>query len=172
MTGLWVLATPGKKTYSGMSRNEAIQTYQKMAYEEFDKQFEHYKDSEKIEKRKLYTVGRSQGVADSTMILLQISKWHKNLVCANLCSLVYTMNEYPQGEATNVTLLGFTADVSVQGWPIAENDIHRDLKEFYKKFGWKAKTVEIETDPQKTHKELDYLVLPTLAEVFKYGRNR
>jgi hypothetical protein len=158
-----VLASPKTETYKGIPREKVIQEYNRMAYEEFDKQFTPLLEPKIFEET--ISVPSSLDLRDEccrivsnlkrTAIDLEIGKWKDKPINASLFSLIYTSEDgYPYGEA--VYLRNLNREISIE----------RDLENFYKRFDWNVKLERLLEDPRNVEiKKLDNLLLPKLFQL-------
>ncbi len=170
-SAFWILAAPKKETYKKMTRTEAITAYKKMAWEDFDKQFKCDEEMQVKDERAIFLPHTEPNFLKRTFIKLEIvHEWKDNPAELHLTSLVYaTPDGHPYSEA-----------VHVKEYQTARHkriiDAKNDLQKFYKNHRWRTSIGPLEIDPMETKKEelrnLDDVVLPTLMQVFKYGRNK
>ncbi|MCW1296507.1 MAG: hypothetical protein OH319_02395 [Candidatus Parvarchaeota archaeon] len=160
-----VIAAPHVGTYTGLPREKIIIDYNKMAYDEFDKQFTPLLEPKIMEET--IEIPRDFDLRDEsckiihflkrTMIDVEIARWQDKPVNASLLSLIYTSEDgYPYGEADYIRNLN------------KEIDIAKDLENFYKRFNWNVRSEMLHKDLKNISvKKLDEMLLPKLLEISK-----
>lgn len=148
----WVIASPTDETYEGFLIEEIPKEYNRMAFEEFDKQFEEVPNPEMNDVLINFCTRNGYTELTRTLIKPELLTWHGKPVKATFFSCIYTKDGYPWGEAVNIT--NSTEDITIA----------RDLTNFYKSFNWNARLgVLSEVNPEnRPLKELDDILLKKL----------
>lgn len=155
----WVLAAPTKLTYAELSSEDIAEQYNKMAFEEFDKQFRKKPETESISEDSILVSNcRTTAKLKKTTIELEMEKWGDIPVNASLYALIYTLqNGSPRGEATYIRKVD--GDVNIAA----------DLIRFYEKFNWHAEKPSLSNDinPRMIQgRPLDDIILPKIMDIY------
>lgn len=153
----WVIASPNSKAYFWLTPEEILNNYQKMAFDEFDKQFTSIGDPKETKGAFNFpylSLSKTQAYfnLEKQTIDISLSRWHEKPVDnASLHSVIYTTDGIPWGEA--VYIKNATPDVCITD----------DLKQFYENHCWNAVSFEAILELEKIPVEqLDNILIEEL----------